>query len=1490
MAKDGPGLDNSFDSREDYELYKRLMSERQRIQRQFEQKKQRRAVKVRQTAGTNLEERERGFQLFVSGANEERIAEANRRKQLGRAEELGRQGTREWQAQTVEIRGLDGQVYRSSPNHRSAEQAGAMALGLESDDGAGAATDGEDSRPGTGASVSSVDQETRGVLRMMNSANRDQLSLLRESLNSHIERKAGQAWSSPKLPPQPRMSASTRSGSARVLDMQQSKGELSRPSSTASSAIASAIQAENARVKRMSEGVGDPDERQDPASRPASRPPSKAGQRLPLSPEVAAECAPPSALSAGLSTPSRRQSSSTGPAFLSHPSASSAGAPLATSAPGSAYPSPNASPAPALRRHSPKAAVGHRSGGMGLGANGPASASADGGDPRFSDEIVDRVGRLDRRKQKALLRVLESLETGSPIDSPQRLLTSEAKPEAAPAQMVGARVGPGGSLDGPGICLRIRSNWGHPRQCGLSHIEALDMSSEVLRIPPAALAVHSTQGGSTTLNRLLEGRGNETQEKLMWAATPCLRTEGGFDPFELTLSMPSSLPKPAAIRLWNFNGPDGLTKGVCGLEVWQDGCQVWAGQVPRGTGTEDAMPAVIALDPTFRAGAASSGTGLMAGVGEAGSPGRERPIWLEGMPVRADMDEQPAESPDDFAGALPSWNFEPAAVPEHERELMQSLKALEQFRSSQSRRFFGPKRTAENLNGAECGDKSAVEDEQLGAVRTANFGSAASGQPADAAALMALGQDLTPGQELAFEGISIPVREFEEHDALDGLVADERQDAMMGSSLVASRFSPTQSVVIPTLPRGRTLVFNCVSTWGDQNFVGLAGIEIFDGHGFPVILKDVGRQVTADPLSINVLPEYEYDPRTPDKLFDQVNLTRDDLHVWLAPFSPSRSHTVTVDLERKMGLSMIRVWNYNKSRLHSSRGVRDMEILLDGEPIFVGEIRRAPGVLTIPEEACEHILFTQDDTVLQAVEEHDWLPAHLPVEPEDEDSADFTLGADGLGQLPALAGGRPPTADLRERGEMSHGTGVDGRPITRASTERHGVRGSVCQSVTLIIHSTWGDLYYVGLTAIEVLDSSLTPIPLDLRQLEASPRDLNDLEGVDEDPRTLDKLLDGVCCTSDDDHMWMAPFVKLPPEGRVGANGFTEAHAGNIIRIDFGDSKQELAGFNMWNYNKNVEDTCRGVREFSVYCDERYIATFLCRKAPGHVHFDFKQVVLLDQPPCADATVRRVGMPSQAPRIPSRGRSKPGSERPPSRDRRPSSRERAPSVGRELRAPQQYETPLHPCGFIFKLLLLSTWSDMHYIGLGGVELYDLNGRPLRPKRAVSNYGSVRNLPGMDNDVRTEECFLHGAPGNSGGRMWLAPFCRQPPNSVELVFDEPTQISCVHFWNYPRTSARGVRDIEIYVDDLLIYQGILRREGGGAPASARGPAAGGGEAVLFTCLPEIVERERHGIYLPSAEELVAFFDETGRVEHRGARPGMPTGHTLERPMTALTSTP
>ena len=69
----------------------------------------------------------------------------------------------------------------------------------------------------------------------------------------------------------------------------------------------------------------------------------------------------------------------------------------------------------------------------------------------------------------------------------------------------------------------------------------------------------------------------------------------------------------------------------------------------------------------------------------------------------------------------------------------------------------------------------------------------------------------------------------------------------------------------------------------DPHYVGLSGIEFFDAHGSPIDFNDNGCSYYAEPADINTLPEYNSDPRTVDKLFDNNNFTCDDMHVWLAP-------------------------------------------------------------------------------------------------------------------------------------------------------------------------------------------------------------------------------------------------------------------------------------------------------------------------------------------------------------------------------------------------------------------------------------------------------------------------------------------------------------------------------------------------------------------------------------------------------------------------------
>jgi hypothetical protein len=52
---------------------------------------------------------------------------------------------------------------------------------------------------------------------------------------------------------------------------------------------------------------------------------------------------------------------------------------------------------------------------------------------------------------------------------------------------------------------------------------------------------------------------------------------------------------------------------------------------------------------------------------------------------------------------------------------------------------------------------------------------------------------------------------------------------------------------IPILPCGKLLTLNILSTWGDSNYLGLMGIELFDDLGLHIKLSNPETQIWADP-------------------------------------------------------------------------------------------------------------------------------------------------------------------------------------------------------------------------------------------------------------------------------------------------------------------------------------------------------------------------------------------------------------------------------------------------------------------------------------------------------------------------------------------------------------------------------------------------------------------------------------------------------------------
>ena len=157
---------------------------------------------------------------------------------------------------------------------------------------------------------------------------------------------------------------------------------------------------------------------------------------------------------------------------------------------------------------------------------------------------------------------------------------------------------------------------------------------------------------------------------------------------------------------------------------------------------------------------------------------------------------------------------------------------------------------------------------------------------------------------------------------------------------------------------------------GDEFYTALNGLEFFDSHGQVITKGDIAHIQLIHPppllamemsgsgerpypdLSSSIASDMRDDPRKVDNLIDGHNYTRDDLHVWLTPLAitaPSPRDTqlqgkvkgqpiavIEIAFKHDVYLSMIRVFNYNKSRTHSHRGAKRCVIYLDRLILFDG--------------------------------------------------------------------------------------------------------------------------------------------------------------------------------------------------------------------------------------------------------------------------------------------------------------------------------------------------------------------------------------------------------------------------------------------------------------------------------------------------------------------------------------------------------------------------
>jgi len=124
-----------------------------------------------------------------------------------------------------------------------------------------------------------------------------------------------------------------------------------------------------------------------------------------------------------------------------------------------------------------------------------------------------------------------------------------------------------------------------------------------------------------------------------------------------------------------------------------------------------------------------------------------------------------------------------------------------------------------------------------------------------------------------------------------------------------------------------------LTTWGDEFYIGLNGIELFDNHDQLIRLKP--HNLAAFPESVNVLPTVHNDPRVSNNLIDGVNDTNSAYHMWLTPQLPNRLVRVFFVFDTAIFVSKIVIYNYRKT---PERGVRHVSISVDDLMIFEDQV------------------------------------------------------------------------------------------------------------------------------------------------------------------------------------------------------------------------------------------------------------------------------------------------------------------------------------------------------------------------------------------------------------------------------------------------------------------------------------------------------------------------------------------------------------------------
>ncbi|CAM9649104.1 unnamed protein product [Choristocarpus tenellus] len=367
--------------------------------------------------------------------------------------------------------------------------------------------------------------------------------------------------------------------------------------------------------------------------------------------------------------------------------------------------------------------------------------------------------------------------------------------------------------------------------------------------------------------------------------------------------------------------------------------------------------------------------------------------------------------------------------------------------------------------------------------------------------------------------------------------------------------------------RAQRITVKIISTWGNTEFCGLTGVKVLQGPP--------GHTVSIPPICVHVShPEVSTTSantkhRTPNNLFKGDYLASDG---FLMSFRPGCDHSLTFDLGEKQAVSAVRFWNYNRATEDTGCGVKGVVIFLDSFCHGTFVLRRAP----------EFSIFDFGQTILLGKKNFS-----LPQEEE--------WGLQGGDKL------------IGNQGSGDHGGSITyvSPPLRQDFETLLWPSGLLLR---IVIHSSWGDAYYVGLDGIQLVGVDGQEVNIRGDQVFGVPDSLRVI-GQEEDVRVSTNVVDGLHGRGDAQNAWLTPLTaSLEPLQQAALCGTLENELYILL-----DKPVTLSLVRLWNYRKTPK---RGVRGFSVMLDGALLFMGSLRRAPPLPEEYAGQPILFTNDPC----------------------------------------------------------------------------------------------------------------------------------------------------------------------------------------------------------------------------------------------------------------------------------